>query len=351
MSNQYGWNPTPAFTPQARAARAGLRVIVHDVHKVHKVHKVHYETILALSIQGAALALLVLAGTGCPIVQTTDYDTGFAAGFAMDDWYWQGYDDSYATLSYSPLYYQGSTITTADTPPYDQGYWDGVWYAYNDGYFVCYDYAFTIGFSEGYDAAYYSGYLTFLANDVHVENDNGGWGDGYNDGFSEGRVFGASDYEQGLAFDWLNALLDYRSGTDLNFAEISVGTGSYGPVTLYVYGTDPAAAKSLAQTRVPGNANLPIGRSKRSDTLPAIRADLALKVSTSNPPALSYRTLPTTEEQELDTCPTNTARSSRPLTLTTTWLERVDAYRAAEAPAAKSLRTRSIQDATNEPIL
>ena len=301
-----------------------------------------------LSIQGAALAFVVLAGTGCPTPATTDtteYDAGFAVGFAEDDWYWKGYDDSYATLDYSPVYYQGSTIPTADTPPYDQGYWDGVWYAYNDGYFVCYDYAFAIGFSEGYDAAYYSGYLMFLANDVHVENDNGGWGDGYNDGFSEGRVFGASDYEQGLVFDWLDALLDYQSGTDLNFEEISVGTGAYGPVTLYVYGTDPTAAKSAAQTRVPGNANLPIGRSKRNAPLPAIRASLPLKAS--DPPALSYRPLTATVEEELNTCPTNTTRSSRPLTLTTTWLDRVDAYRAAAEAPAKSLRIRSIQAATN----
>lgn len=299
-------------------------------------------TLYALSIQSAALTFLVLAGTGCPISVTTDYDTGFAVGFAEDDEYWKGYDDSYATMLYSPLYYQGGTIPLVETPEYDRGYWDGVWYAYNDGYFVCYDYAFTIGFSEGYDTAYYSGFLQFLANDVHIENDNGGWGDGYNDGFSEGRVFGASDFEQGLPLDWLDALLDYQSGTDLYFEEIDLGTGEYGPVILYEYGWDPTAAKgggrnpavSLAPTRAPYRSSLP-----------AIRTSLPLKADEL--PALSYRPLPTTVQEELDKLPTNTTRSALPLTLTTTWLERINAYRTAVEAPEKSLRIRSIQTATD----
>ena len=35
------FNVDKTFTPPARAARAGLRVIVHDVHNVHNVHNVH----------------------------------------------------------------------------------------------------------------------------------------------------------------------------------------------------------------------------------------------------------------------------------------------------------------------
>lgn len=284
-------------------------------------------TMMTAAIQGAALTILVFAGTGCPLTtESTDYDLGFVAGFAEDDWYWTGFDDSYATLDYSPVYYQGSTITYVETPEYDRGYWDGVWYAYNDGYFVDYDYAFTVGFSEGYDEAYYPDYLAFLASDVHVENDNGGWGDGYNDGFSEGRIFGAADYEQGLTFDWLDALLDYRSGTDLYFEEIDLGTGTYGPVFLYEYGTDPSA-KSLE-----------FKHALRHGAIPSIRATTSLKAT--EPPALSYRTLPEAEQAELNKTPTTTARSNRPLTLTTSWLDRIDAYRAAENLKASSQNFR-----------
>src|SRR5690606_33914571 len=120
---------------------------------------------------------------------------------------------------------------------------------YNDGYFTSYRYAFIIGWSEGYDAAFYPDYLAFLALDQHTENLNGGWGDGYNDGFSEGRVFGAYDYEAGLAFDWEDALLDYEDGVDLYFEEVDVGTGALGPVFLYEYGTDPLTLKTARTPR------------------------------------------------------------------------------------------------------
>ena len=72
---------------------------------------------------------------GCPSVpiDSLEYDLGFDAGFMEDDWYWDGYDDSYKTLDYAPIYYQGSGIPYIDDFSYDAGYWDGVWYAYNDG--------------------------------------------------------------------------------------------------------------------------------------------------------------------------------------------------------------------------
>ena len=269
-------------------------------------------------------ALLVLAA-GCPVV-TTDYDTGFNEGFARDDWYWQGYDDGWNTLDDATLYYQGGTIPAPTSPEYDQGFYDGVWYAYNDGYFVDYDYSLTIGFSEGYDAAYFAGYLNFLQTDQHVEYFNGGWADGYEDGFSEGRVFGAYDYEQDLTFDWLDALLDYRSGTDLNFDEINVGTGSYGPVVIYEYGTDPTATAKAQPRRAKDPARL------------AIRHNAA---KASDPPPLSYRTFPDNESAQLDTAPATTPRSTRPLTLTTTWLERIEAYLATMESGAKAAHTRA----------
>lgn len=265
-----------------------------------------------------ALMGVIIAGTaGCP--EGDSYDLGFTIGFARDDYYWMGYDDSYDTLEYDPVYYQGGDIPNVTTPEYDRGYYDGLWYAYNDGYFVCYDYAFTIGFSEGYDAAFYPGYLAFLATDEHVENDNGGWGDGYNDGFSEGRIFGAADYEAGWDFDWFDAMTDYRSGTDLYFEEVDVGTGSYGPVILYEYGWDPLSGAKAATVRTPRAMKTPNVRILRA--VPSAKAD--------DLPPISYRTFPAAQESALNVRPTTTARSSRTLTLTTTWLERINAYRDA----------------------
>ncbi|HPG68417.1 MAG TPA: hypothetical protein PLO37_16345 [Candidatus Hydrogenedentes bacterium] len=276
--------------------------------------------------------MAVLAGllTGCPeLIQgltDPDYAEGFAEGFLRDDWYWSGFDDGYATVDGGPIYYQGSTIPVYESPPYDAGYWDGVWYAYNDGYFVEYDYAFTIGFSEGYDAAYAADYLAFLGADTHLEYLDGGWTDGYNDGFSEGRVFGANDFEMGLPFDWLGALTDYRGGLDLYFAEVGVGTGSYGPVALYEYGTDPALLKSDAPKRdgVSGPSR-------------AVRTTRVTKASQDDfePPELSYR--PFTEPPEaFNAAPTVSTRGARPLQLTTTWIERIEAYRVAAGLETKS---------------
>jgi hypothetical protein len=257
-----------------------------------------------------------------------DYANGFDDGFAKDDWYWKGFDDSYDTLTKTPISYQGGDIPFVETPYYDRGYYDGIWYAYNDGYFVSYDDAFAIGFSEGYDAAFFSGYLTFLQEDQHIEYDNGGWGDGYNDGFSEGRVFGASDYEQGLTLDWIDALLDYRSGTDLYFKEIGVGTGSYGPVVLYVYGTDPAVWKSDCFAR-------DFGKAPRMTVRGGAQADAAKSAKSM------YRAMTDEVRAELNKHPSTTARSGRTITLTTTWLERIEAYRDTQNSGAKSLRLRA----------
>jgi len=281
----------------------------------------------------AALSLIVGTAvlTGCPYFWIPDeYGQGYDEGFAQDDWYWQGFDDSLDTIGFSPMYYQGGDISFVETPDYDRGYWDGVWYAYNDGYFVGYDYAFAIGFSEGYDAAFYSGYLDFLAEDQHIEYDNGGWSDGYNDGFSEGRVFGANDYEQGLTFDWLDALLDYESGMDLYFEEVDVGTGVYGPVYVYVYGTDPTAAKQLAVARLHRQAGRMAIRHGADFSL-AAKSGLSL-----------YRPMTDEERARFDLVPDTTPRSSRDLTLTATWLERIEAYLdAVDNPAKSTSRFRA----------
>lgn len=272
-------------------------------------------TTLQQTIAGVAVTALAVLGTGCPSGTPTDpeYDLGFAVGFALDDWYWDGYFDGYDTLGFSPIYYDASGIPYLDSPPYDAGYWDGVWYAYNDGYFVDYHYAFIIGFSEGYDNAFWPDYLDFLAIDQHTEYDNGGWSDGYNDGYSEGRVFGANDYEQGLPLDWLDALLDYESGTDLYFWEVDVGTGLYGPVYLYEYGTDPNTFKKSAVLERGAKAPLTI----RDNTLVK-----AINLDTRD----VYRTLDPQAQQDLQVTPTQSLRDSTELRLTSSWLQRVDTY-------------------------
>jgi len=280
----------------------------------------------------AAVACVFVLALGCPpvVVPQDDYDQGFDDGFLRDDWYWQGYADSYDTIDFGPIYYQGSTIPSYTTPEYDAGYWDGVWYAYNDGYFTDYRYAFIIGFSEGYDNAFWPDYLTFLADDVHTEYADGGWSDGYNDGFSEGRIFGANDYEQDLAFDWLDALQDYESGTDLYFAEIDLGTGAYGPVELYVYGTDPAAKKSLLSGRHPRAAAVPsIRQSSPATTTDAKAASDSTDI---------FRPLTTEAKTNLTVTPAESLRDTRDLRLVTTWLKRVQTYTAT---AGKSVAAES----------
>lgn len=280
-----------------------------------------------------ALALLTgvlaLALVGCPPVEPppdddqTQYDQGFEDGFLEDDWYWDGYYDGYDMVDFTPIYYDASGIQYVEDPPYDAGYWDGIWYAYNDGYFVDYRYAFILGFSEGYDNAFWSDYLSFLGNDQHTEYAHGGWVDGYNDGFSEGRVFGANDYEQGLPFDWLDALYDYEAGTDLYFQEVDVGTGVYGPVVLYEYGVDPTEGAKRLRTRA--------AMAKRTIRGGAKEIDVDGRTV--------FRSMPAETRQELNVTPGESLRSTRNLRLDSTWLNRIEAYTGA----AKSARAERVE--------
>lgn len=278
-------------------------------------------------------AILVPAGllllfSGCPVDTTSldqlQYERGFYDGFMQDDYYWAGFFDSLDTIGYTPIYYQGDKIPVVDNPPYDAGYYDGLWYAYNDGYFVEYDYAFTIGFSEGYDCAYQSDWKLLLTTDQHIEYLNGGFSDGYNDGFSEGRVFGAYDYINGIPFDWLGAMMDYRAGLDLVVE--GVGTGSYGPVILYQWGTDP---KTLYKSK----SDSKLARSVRSiNREPLIIRSSGVVQKSSNinefqPPPVSYRDLIPEAKQSYQVKPDTSPRyPSRPLTLNTTWLDRIYQY-------------------------
>ena len=282
-----------------------------------------------------SMVLAVSVGLfGCPsgIDDQAQYDLGYAAGFLQDDWYWDGFFDGYDTLEDFPYYYDESEIPFYKEISYDAGYWDGVWYAYNDGYFVDYHYAFIIGFSEGYDAAFYPDYLTFLANDDHFEFLNGGWGDGYNDGFSEGRIFGAADYEDGLPFDWEDALADYESGTDLYFEEIDLGTGVYGPVFLYEYGTHPDDL--LVKSRA---------HAKRDRANPTIRRVEGQEVDTKGEEDM-YRALNSEAVTALDYKETTTPRSPNVLRLNTTYLDRIESYLgAAKAETESADRSRVVK--------
>ncbi|MFP4501417.1 MAG: hypothetical protein ACLFTT_10500 [Candidatus Hydrogenedentota bacterium] len=285
----------------------------------------------------AATLLAAVALTGCPyflpgIPVNPEYDAGFAVGFAEDGWYWDGYYDGFDTESDDPIYYDTSDIPYIDEDTYDAGYWDGVWYAYNDGYFVDYDYAFTIGFSEGYDVAFASDWPLFLAEDRHIEYANGGWGDGYEDGFSEGRILGAYDYAEELPFDWFDAMRWYRESPENNVSVVDddgyeIGTGPYGPVELYEYGVDPLDAKSARVTR------------KTPDRpAPAVRG--AASTAKVEVPDISFRPLSSEAAADLDVQPDSALRSDRPLTLESTWLERVEAYRSYVNGAKRAVAPR-----------
>lgn len=286
------------------------------------------------------LASVSVLCAGCPSgIGGTEYDLGFAVGFAIDGWYWDGYFDGYDTIDASPYYYDDSGIPYIEELTYDAGYWDGVWYAYNDGYFVDYHYAFIIGFSEGYDNAFWPDYLTFLALDQHSELRNGGWGDGYEDGFSEGRVFGANDYEQGLPFDWLDALYDYESGTDLYFVEVDVGTGAYGPVELYEYGTHPADLKRMKRTVRTGKS------------APVLRQTPGTKAVDADSREL-YRPMTEEAKQDLGVSPSTSLRNAKQLRLSSTWFNRVNTYVSGAKGAAKrapSARVRATELSSRVP--
>ncbi len=274
-------------------------------------HIGRFVSISMRTLRGAPVlaAFLLPALAGCPDPGTggTAYGLGFEDGFAADEEYFLGYDESWLTRDAGAILYSGDEIPFVEDDTYEAGYWDGVFQAYNDGYFVAYRYAFIIGFSEGYDAAFYPDYLDFLDTDIHLEFLDGGSSDGYNDGFSEGRVFGAFDYEAVLEFDWLDAFLDWQDGLDLYFEEVDLGTGPDGPVTLYEYGTNPHDLKS--------------GISR------PLKNILRMRGPVSNKQAIEFaRPLTAEQEAELGVTPNTTGRSTRDLRLDTTWLERIDAF-------------------------
>ncbi len=266
--------------------------------------------VLGVFILATAAALAGCgSGSSDSEVHLTSFEEGYNDGFAQDDEYFLGFDDSWFTIGFAPIFYQGGDIPFIDDFSYDAGFFDGVFDAYNDGYFVAYRYAFIIGFSEGYDSAYWPDYLDFLASDVHTEFLNGGFSDGYNDGFSEGRVFGAFDFEVFLPFDWLDAFLDWQSGTDLFFEEVGVGTGIFGPVIFYEWGLDPNLLRKPAR-----------GTGLMRSEAPSLRG-----TSMDPPRDVIERPVGDSQTAELEVTPTDTPRTSRDLRILDSWLDRVDA--------------------------
>ena len=294
---------------------------------------------------GASLALILASVliVGCPEIPDLpgfpgppgggsdnpflEYDRGLEDGFAVDEEYWDGYWDGYDTRDFGPIYYTGHEIPYIDDYSYEAGYWDGVWYAYNDGWFVNYRYAFILGWSEGYDLAYRPDYLNFLANDEHIEFLDGGWSDGYNDGFSEGRIFGAWDFEEGRAFDWLDAFWDYEDEIDGYFEEIDLGTGEFGPVILYNYGENPHELVKMAREDAAADAKR-LERVERR--LPSIRGKSALETKTKDDLGTMFRPMIEEARNELNTKPETSERApDREFQhLEDTWLERIDTYRS-----------------------
>ena len=281
----------------------------------------------------AALLVAALAagcsGAGGELEGIAAFEHGYDDGFAQDSEYFLGYDDSWFTVGFEPILYQGGDIPFIDALTYDAGFFDGLFDAYNDGYFVAYRNAFIIGFSEGYDNAYWPDYLDFLASDQHIEYLNGGFSDGYNDGFSEGRVFGAFDFEAAFPFDWLDAFLDWESGTDLYFVEVDVGTGDLGPVIYYEWGADPHFLRSVE---------------RGADATRASAMGLRQPITKNHNPVL-VRPLTDAQAADLDLTPTSTPRSNRALTLTESWLDRIGAYNVARASRSEPVRRRAMTTA------
>ncbi|MFP4172417.1 MAG: hypothetical protein ACLFV4_05840 [Candidatus Hydrogenedentota bacterium] len=289
-------------------------------------------------VSAGVLAAVALALTGCPLPETPEqeYDRGFDEGFMEDDEYWYGYFHGYDTVD-STILYDGHEIPYLDEYSYDAGYYDGLWWAYNDGYFVNYSDAFVIGWSEGYDRGYRSDYLDFLAWDQHTEYLHGGWIDAYNDGFSEGRIFGAADYEDGRTFDWMDALFDYEDEVDLYFEEVDLGTGEFGPVILYEWGQNPHELEKTGEKADSSDAARErIERAGRA--VPAIRGGEETKAAIKTEEM--YRPLTDEMKAELDVKPDTLQRTDEPVSdnLDDTWLDRVTRYREAVENAANDER-------------
>ena len=202
---------------------------------------------LALGILASAFLVGCEGITGESIIL---FNIGFESAFTeTNEHYDRGYNHSFDVYDNSlpigcGILYEGDLIGAVDALTIPAGLLDGEWYAYHDGYFAAYDDAFIIGFSEGYDVAFHEDWPTFLDLDEHLEWLDGSFRDGYHDGFTEGRIFGASDFENSeLPFDWVDALLFYTFEDDVAIDvtdSLTLSTGVDGPAFLYEHGVDPA---------------------------------------------------------------------------------------------------------------
>jgi hypothetical protein len=208
------------------------------------------------------LATMVPLMMGCP--ELINYDLGFTVGFADDTKYGEGFEDSIEVDEENEeIRYMGHLLPFLEDDSYEAGLYDGQWEAYNDGYFDAYLEAFDTGFADGYLAAYAPDWEDFLLNDVHLEWEDGSYRDGYNDGYSEGRILGADDFAVGFPSDPDDALAFYTEGNDIYIDALDLGTGEYGPVILYEWGSTPAALNVVKATQPQRKSVSAMGNDKR----------------------------------------------------------------------------------------
>lgn len=209
------------------------------------------------------LLVPVLAGAalvGCPSPQS-QYDAGFQTGAASseyEEYFFFGFQDSWLVDSELDLVrYDDSSIPLYDNESFDAGYYDAIWEGYNNGYFEAYSNAILLGFETGYIVGFETAAL--LVNDADIvayvqdllffDREHGGFIDGYNDGVWEGRMFGIDDYMREVTKDddnWRLAYSEWFQGINAVIRGTQVGSGDFGPVVFYVWGTDPTAGGKAA---------------------------------------------------------------------------------------------------------
>ena len=80
-----------------------------------------------------ALFLIPACGDSSHSSHSSSFEKGFDDGFAQDEEYFLGYDESWLTRDDSPILYSGNEIPFIDDLSYDAGFNDGIWTAYHDG--------------------------------------------------------------------------------------------------------------------------------------------------------------------------------------------------------------------------
>lgn len=285
------------------------------------------------TFRGASLGLTLLASAflvGCEGFTGESfilYDLGFEVTFTnTNEHYDRGYSDSFDVYDNDlpvgcGILYEGDLIGEIDLLTYNAGLLDGEWYAYHDGYFAAYDDAFIIGFSEGYDLAFHEDWPIFLELDQHIEWFDGSFRDGYHDGFTEGRVFGAFDFEDTeFPFDWVDALLFYTFDDDVAIDVtdgLTLSSGVDGPAIIYLHGVDPATEITEPSDCTPFSKG-------------TFRSRARVKQRDDGIPEFMKRDFTAAVLEVLEATVNSTVRGDRDTDrLTDTWLDRLIAYENA----------------------